>query len=363
MEPAFVKDLKGGEVDEKIADTWATDLHLTRLPGHLSQHVGNGRLYLCQLKGQLPREDVGSCSHLQADTTDPKVDLRTRTMRLELLRRLKHDRMPPLEPGEQPNPSHMPATTWATQFLVSQVQAFGAAVDQQYSDIREIASTPIFSQPVNHCLHKRGFNLRHMGLLRSHIRKDTEARKVLLGEMLSRTAKRILRSWLRDVATDSPQLSGSGMELATRACVATFACLCTAAHKASARFWEEVLIPHMLRHYGECAVQKQEHPLCPSVPWVAVHIPAIVQSSVQAVGYNLTTHTSLTLHERPYMCTITSFDIEDAGPQVCCAVSTPGLFPLTCVLPCLRFHRSSLWHGSSTPGQPFWPTWRVCPSR
>eukprot|EP00456_Euglypha_rotunda_P054485 TRINITY_DN44052_c0_g1_i1.p1 TRINITY_DN44052_c0_g1~~TRINITY_DN44052_c0_g1_i1.p1 ORF type:complete len:142 (-),score=16.32 TRINITY_DN44052_c0_g1_i1:10-435(-) len=50
---------------------------------------------------------------------------------------------------------------------------------------------------VSHLLHSRGINIRHVGLLRSNV-KDVRIREILLAEMVSRTLKHNLTTWLKD---------------------------------------------------------------------------------------------------------------------------------------------------------------------
>lgn len=51
--------------------------------------------------------------------------------------------------------------------------------------------------PVSRDVHERGINMRHIGLLRSLITVDHDARHVLLIEIVARTLKNLLRAWQR----------------------------------------------------------------------------------------------------------------------------------------------------------------------
>ena len=55
----------------------------------------------------------------------------------------------------------------------------------------------LLPSPVSEQVHRRGINIRHIGLLRSHIKRNSHARLTMLVELVARTLKNILRDWLR----------------------------------------------------------------------------------------------------------------------------------------------------------------------
>jgi len=60
--------------------------------------------------------------------------------------------------------------------------------------------TGILKVPVSEAVHRRGINIRHIGLLRSLVLRHQPTRDALLIEIVARSLKAILRSWLREGA-------------------------------------------------------------------------------------------------------------------------------------------------------------------
>lgn len=124
--------------------------------------------------------------------------------------------MPPLSPdaltnwsrGQPDRETQNRKVFQATRFLVNTL------IPRFAEELDSVAAWDSSRQPlqlgkaVSHNMHKRGFNIRHIGLLRSLVVVNQYARTVLLVECVSRTLKNILRGWLRATMRRSSMRNG-----------------------------------------------------------------------------------------------------------------------------------------------------------
>lgn len=234
------------------------------------QHGSDGRSYIgvnaqSSLYQILPFECAAETSHLAAPSSGEQVEYGLcpvalggrlmfhlscvvligvqRFIRPELIQEWKQAGMPRLS-GSRATGGHK----GLTRYLVTRVIPMWASeLDAQSHS--EYGSDELLSCPVKFFAHARGVNLRHLGLLRSLLRANDKARTLLLLEMVSRTIRRVVHGWWRVV---------SGSVTAMRECTAVALNLMCGTHKKSERFWAQIVLPGLLKHYGRCALSVRE---------------------------------------------------------------------------------------------------------
>lgn len=236
--------------------------------GDVEAHLGaDGRRYLLDLSRAFPPEAPSETPHLPRAPEARTVF--ARLLRPEFLAALKEAGRPPLSPdalsawggtgGEAD--LHNERVAAATRHLVAEVvpdyardldSIAPAAPGKAAPATAAASSNPRrhrlrqLAEPVSEELHARGINMRHAGLLRSHVRANEVARDALLVEVVSRTLKQMLRGSLR---------RGAGGASATRGRVVRFLNLVCA---GPGDFWQGRVLPALDARFGRVSLTDEE---------------------------------------------------------------------------------------------------------
>eukprot|EP00954_Amorphochlora_amoebiformis_P005176 407328-Amorphochlora_amoeboformis.AAC.3 len=261
--------------------------------GDIEGHLGKDeKYYLLDLARTFPPESVWDTPHLSR----PLQAVFFRMLRPEFLQFLKEDRQPPLGPlscdaltrwGQTytDRHKHNERLREATRILCNEViPAFA----------EEFAKRPVERLKAIHVseeLHRKGINVRHMGLLRHLIKADTpsadQARRTLLVAMCSRTLKNLLRREMRMELARHKKTQPSEHE--SRGMIVDFLNLVTRAHQTQQTydFWGTEIPFELKVRFGPKAISiEEENNLFGAV---RNDIVKIVKYIVDSTGVQLTT--------------------------------------------------------------------------
>lgn len=139
----------------------------------------------------------------------------------------------------------------ATERLVREVVP---ALAQSLANMPE---KTVHSIDVSVFFHYHGVNIRHIGLVRSHIpasNKTSPIRTILLRQIVARTLKNICRDFQRRWMRSEQSSSDQGMFLL----LTQYLNLIVGCHVNSEKFWEDRVTVGIIQRYGKCALDGNE---------------------------------------------------------------------------------------------------------
>lgn len=268
--------------------------------GDVEMHKGkDSRTYLLDLARTFPCESANVCTHL------PRIGQTQfyRMFRPEFLARLRQMGHPPLSPdaltgwsrGQGDAAEHNQNIINATRLLLEEVAAFAREIDQVetvvhqdaeqehkraeekgaesgHAQVRRIDGNKsgeeelteqnnarlTLTVPVSEKVHRRGINVRHIGLLRSSIVHNQSARDTLFIEVVARTLKNLLRSWLRGAMAEFDVNGEEPSEFEIQNRVSLFLNLVSGSHLNSDFFWKSIVRPGIFQRFGACSLNDSE---------------------------------------------------------------------------------------------------------
>ena len=119
--------------------------------------------------------------------------------------------------------------------------------------LAEMNSLEVHALDVSVVFHYHGVNMRHIGLVRSHIPASTKTAQIrtkLLNQIIVRTLKNICRDFQRRWMRSEQSSSDQGMFLL----LSQFLNLIVGSHENSEKFWEERVTVGIIQRYGKCAL-------------------------------------------------------------------------------------------------------------
>lgn len=329
--------------DESIStamDLLGQELHLqqhcvngTQLytAGDVEGHRGqDGRSYILDLARLLPPESPESTSHLLRDGRAVFYRL-LRPKFLQYLQARSHE---PVNPDcftgwntkEVRRAEHRNILTSATNLLVREViPQFAAWLDKT---LRSSSKAEIRVFHLSQEMHKRGINMRHLGLLRSLLQQGTQAEGMVLSEIVTRSLKNLLRAVFRGkvpvvdgvhIGTNDDESKnnvGRPKKVSIKGSIArllTELCSMTSVSETGTPIWEAVLRKaHNL--YGPLSVENL-NPLKLAKKNFKMLFP-IVTKALHEAGLALEPSSCSEFETTPIDFTFTDFDLIDGDVAV-----------------------------------------------
>ena len=274
--------------------------------GDVELHCGrDNRLYLIDLARAFPPQMPSVCDHLEAESQS----VFCRLFRPEFMQSLKERRIvDPLSPDALSNWSflqtddaiHNLNVEKATRYLVKEViPAYAKEINRCVSEA-DLAEA-LGEEPVSERVHRRGINMRHLGLVRSlihtsHHRKkkggrrrrrshaplaiQKSARDTLLVEIVSRTLKNMFRRELRE------NMENLVSEYKLKECVLGLLNMISGCVDGYQDFWNIRVLDGIRRRFGTIALRKEEESdlFSASAPLLF----RIIKNSLRMIGMSLT---------------------------------------------------------------------------
>ncbi len=245
--------------------------HTLYAAGDVEGHRGrDGYYYLLDLARAFPPEAPVVCSHLAVRAAKQNTVL-FHLLRPEFLQRLKADGLPALSPDaftgwgadDAKCKEHDEEVERASLLLM------GEHLPRFARELTQLPLDQLEKLNLAEEVHRRGLNLRHIGVVRSLIpapawvenpsaeaRAAASARQLLLVDVVARTLKNLLRERLRHILLTED----AGSDLAFRRRVADFLNLVSGAHTRSDEFWRVAVPPEVELRFGACALLPLETP-------------------------------------------------------------------------------------------------------
>jgi hypothetical protein len=271
-------------------------------------------------------ESPNESSHL---TNRPQA-IFYRLFRPEYLQLRKRAGLPPLSAdalsnwGREGCEMHNPAVQSATIHLLQQVIPSLA----RDLDSRSVSALRV---PVSEAVHRRGVNIRHIGLLRSYIRVNMEAKETLLIEVVSRALKNLLRQRLRHAMrsfarrSNNPNIGmegfvggGAGVaspsEYLIRLDVVDFLNLVSGSSPKSPDFWHILVRDAISERFGEIALSPIERSAL--FRHVRPVLFPVMQHTLLMLGIQVTVTCRAECEKDPHRFTFTTADLLPSGVKV-----------------------------------------------
>ena len=121
-----------------------------------------------------------------------------------------------------------------------------------------MSESEVTSVDISVFFHRHGVNMRHMGLVRSHIEPSLATNSIrtkLLLQIVTRTLKNIARDYQRRWMKCQQSTSETGLRLL----LTQFINLIVGGIPNSEVFWTDKVIVGIIQRFGKCAVDNNEH--------------------------------------------------------------------------------------------------------